>query len=139
MLTYYCPKCWRVVEEGQRVCPSCGYLLDDFTHLDFDDKLIAALHHSVAERKIMAAQVLGIRRCKRALPEFKKVLGSDENNYFFLRAILLAVLKIDDPDCEEILARATKHNSELISQLAVELLGELHSGKNRGQWDRHTG
>ena len=124
---------------GQRVCPSCGYLLDDFIHFDFDDKLIAALHHSVAERKILAAQVLGIRQCKRALPKFKKILESDENNYFFLRAILLAVVKIDDPDREIILEQATKHNSELVSQLADELLGELHSGKNRGKWDRHTG
>jgi len=139
MLTYYCPKCWEIVELGQQVCPSCGYLLDDFIHFDFDDKLIAALHHSVAERKIMAAQVLGIRQCKRALPKFKKILESDENNYFFLRAILLAVVKIDDPDREIILEQATKHNSELVSQLADELLGELHSGKNRGKWDRHTG
>ncbi len=139
MLTYYCPNCWEVVEEGQRVCPNCGYLLDDFTRFDFDDKLIAALHHSVAERKIMAAQVLGIRQCKRALPEFRNILESDENNYFFLRAILLAVAKIEDPDREVILEQATKHTSELIANLAVELLDELHSGKSRGKWDRHTG
>jgi hypothetical protein len=139
MLTYYCPKCWEIVEVGQRVCPSCGYILDDFSHFDFDDKLIAALHHSVAERKIMAAQVLGMRQCKRALPEFITILESSESNYFFLRAILLAVAKIDDPDREKILERATKHNSELISHLASELLGELRSGKIRGQWDRHTG
>ncbi len=87
----------------------------------------------------MAAQILGIRQCKRAIPEFKKILESDEDNYFFLRAILLAVQKIDDPDREKILEQAIKHNSELVSRLAVELLVELRAGENRGQWDRHTG
>ena len=139
MLTYYCPRCWEIVQENQQECLHCGYKLDDFTHFDFDDKLIVALHHSVAERKIMAAQVLGIRQCKRALPEFKKILKSDENNYFFLRAILLAVAKFDDPDREEILAQAIRHPSELISVLAAELLDRIHSGKKTNLWDRHTG
>ncbi len=139
MLTYYCPNCWTIVEENQKVCPNCGYSLADFAHFDFDDKLIAALHHPVTERRIMAAQVLGNRQCKRALPEFRKILESDESNYFFLRAILLAVLKIEDPEQEEILKRAARHKSKLISQLAVELLGELHTRTVRETWDHHTG
>lgn len=87
----------------------------------------------------MAAQVLGIRQCKRALPEFKKILASDENNYFFLRAILLAVAKFEDPEREEILNQAKSHPSELISFLADELITEIHSGKKSNLWDRHTG
>ena len=139
MLTYYCPRCWEIVQENQQECPHCVCKLDDFTHFDFDDKLIAALHHSVAERKIMAAQVLGIRQCKRAIPEFRKILASDENNYFFLRAILLAVAKFDNPDREEILAQAKSNPSELVSELAAELIDGIHSGKKSNLWDRHTG
>ncbi len=139
MLTYYCPRCWEIVQENQQVCPNCGYKLDDFTHFDFDDKLIAALHHSVSERKIIAAQVLGIRQCKRALPEFKKILSSGEDNYFFLRAILLAVAKFEDPDREEILNQAKSHPSKLVSLLASELINEIHAGKKSNLWDRHTG
>ncbi len=139
MLTYYCPRCWEIVQENQQECLHCGYRLDDFNHFDFDDKLIAALHHSVSERKIMAAQVLGIRQCKKALPEFRKILMSDESNYFFLRAILLAVAKFEDPDREEILTQAKSHPSELVSDLAVELIEEIHSGKKSSLWDRHTG
>lgn len=139
MLTYYCPKCWEIVNKDQRVCPNCGYELDDFTHYDYDDKLIAALHHPVSERKMMAAQVLGIRQCKRALPEFKKILASDEDNYFFLRAILLAVTSIKDPECEVILEQAKNHTSALVSRLAAELLGDIRSGKKRDQWEKYTG
>lgn len=93
MLTYYCPNCWTIVEENQKVCPNCGYSLADFAHFDFDDKLIAALHHPVTERRIMAAQVLGNRQCKRALPEFRKILESDESNYFFFESNLTGSIK----------------------------------------------
>ena len=87
----------------------------------------------------MAVQILGIRQCKRALPEFKKILASDENHYYFLRMILLAVAKFEDSDCEEILHQAKSHPSELVSLLAAELLAELYAGKKRNLWDLHTG
>lgn len=87
----------------------------------------------------MAAQVLGIRQCKRALPEFKKILESDEIDYFFLRAILFAVAKFEDPDRAEILSQARNHSSELVSKLAIEIIAEIHSGKESNLWDRHTG
>lgn len=138
MLTYYCPQCWKIVEENLQFCPACGYKLADFHHRDFDDKLIAALDHPVAERRIMAAQVLGNRQCTRALAEFQKILVSEEIDYFFLRSILLAVMKMETPLREEILAQAMTHPSELVSKLAEELLEEVRAGKTRTRWDRNT-
>ena len=139
MITYFCPACWEIVEKDQGLCPYCGHSLDDISLADFDDKLIAALRHPVAERKIMAAQVLGNRQCERALPEFVKILAGDEKNYFFLRAILLAVARIDSPDRENILSLAINHPSELVSQLAAELLADIRAGKIINLHDRHTG
>jgi hypothetical protein len=139
MLTYYCPRCWQIVTEEQKACLHCGYVLDDFKDNIYEDKLLAALHHSVPERKIMAAQILGIRECERALPEFEKIITGDETNYFFLRAILLATAKIDHPDRETILLKATQHPSGLVSQLAKELLQQLYQDHKPEKWDRHTG
>ncbi len=139
MLTYYCPRCWEIITEDQSTCPNCGYVLNDFIKYDYDDKLIAALRHSVPERRIMAAQILGIRQCKRALPEFQKILESDEENYFFLRAILLAVAKMEDPGRKNILAKALHHPSQLVAHLAKDVLDMLESGRQPEEWDKNTG
>lgn len=139
MLTFYCPHCWAIITEEQLTCPNCGYILNEFKKSDFEEKLLAALSHSVPERRIMAAQILGIRESQHALPEFLKIIISGETNYFFLRAVLLATAKIDHPEREVILHKATQHSSELISQLATELLDVLERGQQPDRWDRHTG
>ena len=139
MLTYYCPNCWEIIAEGQSSCPNCGYILNDFIKYDYDDKLIAALRHSVPERRIMAAQILGIRQCKRALPEFTKILESGEENYFFLRAVLLAVAKIDDPARKIILGKALHHPSRLVAHLAKDVLDGLENRRQPEEWDKSTG
>ena len=139
MITYYCPGCWAIVAEDQTVCPHCGYALNRFDDLSFEDKLLAALHHSVSERRIMAAQILGNRGSQRAVPEFKKIVESGEDDYFFLRAVLLAVSKINHPQQAAILQTAAQHPSELIRHLAEELTAQLQSGRSARRWDRHTG
>lgn len=139
MLTYYCPHCWETITEKEKICSHCGYVLNEFKKSEYDDKLIASLYHSVSERKIMAAQILGIRQCKHAIPEFQKILNSDETNYFFLRAVLLAIAKMDDPSIVLILRNVLHHPSELVSQLAKELLDVLERGQQPDRWDRHTG
>jgi len=86
---YFCPNCWENIPEGEQVCPKCGFRLDDFTNYEYEEKLIAALRHPVPERRIMAAQVLGMRESQKAIPEFRKILSGDDTDYYFLRAVLL--------------------------------------------------
>jgi hypothetical protein len=139
VLTFYCPKCWEIVEKTDRRCPHCGFDLTEFNQLAFEDKLLAALHHSVAERKMMAAQILGNIGSLRALPVFFDLVTQPEMDYFFMRAVLLAAAKIDHPDRDVILQKASEHPSELIANLAKELLAQLSQQKDIGKWDRHTG
>lgn len=139
MITYYCPNCWTTVNQDQKFCPQCGFSLESFESLSYEDKLLAALHHAVPERRIMAAQILGNRKSQRALPEFEKFIENNEEDYFFLRAVLLAVAKIDHPDRERLLLMATHHASGLVSKLAIELIGTLNSKQQTSRWDRHTG
>ena len=88
----------------------------------------------------MAAQILGNLKSERALPEFIRIIEGNEEDYFFLRAVLLAVVKIPHPDRIKILQRASQHPSRLVSDLAKELLVDLNEGHvNVQRWDRHTG
>jgi len=138
MVTFYCPHCWETVNLNQEKCPHCGYFLDDFKKLNFEEKLLTALHHTVLERRIMAAQILGIQGSQKAIPEFRKIIESGEMNYYFLRSILLSVAKIDHPDREEILKKASHHPSELVASLARNLLKDLAMNREPDTWDHHT-
>ncbi len=139
MLTFYCPSCWEIVEQTAQRCPHCGFDLTKFNQLAFEDKLLAALRHSVPERRIMAAQILGNIGSHRALPEFYDLVDRQEMDYFFMRAVLLAAAKIDHPDRGRILRKACEHPSELIANLAKELIKQISDQKEIRNWDRHTG
>jgi len=125
MLTYYCPNCWTIVTETEKICPICGYILEEFEKMEYEDKLLAALHHPVPERRIMAAQILGDLKSQRALPEFLKIFIGGEQDYFFLRSILLATVKVNHPVRMLILEEASRHPSTLVSKLANELIAQM--------------
>lgn len=139
MLTFYCPNCWKTIKEGEKVCPHCGYLLDQFNEEEFEDKLLQALYHSVPERRIMAAQILGNRGSQRAIREFLKIVSGNEMDYFFLRAVLLAAIKIDHPDRANILKMAKNHPSKLVSNFANELMSKYSDEGKVDLWDGHVG
>lgn len=139
MLTFYCPNCWLTLDEGVEICPRCNYRLEGFNQLAFEDKLLAALHHTIPERQIMAAQILGNLHSERALPEFLKIVTLEGCDYFFLRAVLTAAAKIDHPLRTTILELASHHESNLVRNLADELRTALATGRELRVWDRHTG
>jgi len=85
---------WVIVNDTEKVCPNCGYKLAEFHELAFEKKLLGALHHSVPEQRMMAAQILGNIHRQRALAEFQKIIEGEETNYFLLRAVLLATAKL---------------------------------------------
>lgn len=139
MLTYYCPKCWTTIEDIELTCPNCGYDMEEFKRLSYEDKLLVALNHPVPERRMMAAQILGNMRSQRALNEFLKIVTSGNTDYYFLRAVLLATAKINHPDRQLILQKASQHYSTLISNFAIELIEQLEENGSVDEWDRHTG
>jgi len=87
----------------------------------------------------MAAQVLGMRESQKAIPEFRKILSGDDTDYYFLRAVLYAVARIEHPQREMILKQACRHPSRLVSSLAKELLNRTSSNQPAVKWDRNTG
>lgn len=128
MLTFYCPECWAIIPEEYVSCPHCGFDLSQFSRSTYEEKLLKALHHTVQERQLIAAEVLGKIGSRRALPEFDAILQTETENYFLLRAVIEATAKIPDPRRREILEKTAKqHPSPLIQHLAEELLAALPS------------
>lgn len=139
MITYFCPHCWAEIPAKSVACPHCGADLAGFEAETFEDKLLEALHHSLPERRIMAAQILGNIQSRRAVPLFEQILQSEEKDFFFLRAVLLSLAKINPPQCRLWLERAAQHPSILVSRFAQELLARLDRGQPLDEWERHPG
>ncbi len=134
MLTFYCPNCWHMTREKEDTCSNCGFQLKVTSEGEYEAKLIASLHHPVPERRNIAAQVLGNLATPRAIPALVEIVNSGESDYYFMKAVLTAIAKIDWPDREKILETAGNHSSALIAHLAQELLDLVRMGERPQEW-----
>jgi HEAT repeat protein len=121
MVTYFCPYCWQQVAEADEVCPACGADIMEFTRLPYRQKLLRALHHPVADTRLTAIQQLGELRAAEALPDYERLLETEED-FYVLREVLAALAKLDSRDSKAVIERATHHRSKLVSKAAEQLL-----------------
>ncbi len=124
MLTFFCPHCWQRVPETADQCPHCGFDLRQTAQLSYDEQLVLALRHSVTEYRVTAAHILGQHGAVIALPEFQRIIET-ENDYYLLSEILRALLNIRDPRSVELMRQAAYHRSRLVAQLAQALLTSM--------------
>lgn len=72
----YCPACYAVNPLGATACERCGAAL--VTEESFEERLIWALRHPDTQTAILAADILGQRRARRAIPALLEVAESSE-------------------------------------------------------------
>ncbi|MFN2489249.1 MAG: HEAT repeat domain-containing protein [Actinomycetota bacterium] len=56
MVTWFCPECFHEVDELERICPRCG--ADISEERTYEQRLVNALKHRLADRQLLAAQIL---------------------------------------------------------------------------------
>jgi len=125
---YYCPNCWKEINDKILTCPHCGHVLSQQQSFTYVEKLIHALRHPIPEKRMMAAQLLGDLRCKEALSVFAEILKK-ESDYYFIKEIILAIDKIGSEDGIAILLSLREHSSSLVKKLVDEILKEHHGRK----------
>jgi len=125
MITYYCPNCWNEISERDQVCPQCGYVLEEDTHLELEEKLLMSLRHPVPDIQMMAVQILGNLGSILALPQFDIILSDPDADVYLLREVIQSLSKIRHPKSAELLRKVRAHSSPLISRLAEEQLKRI--------------
>lgn len=139
MLTYYCPRCWQIVDEKDKTCPHCGFSLEEFSNQEYHQKLLDALHHTIPERRLIAAQIIGNLKIQQAVPLLKQILANETEDYYFLRAILIALAKIDHAERMAIIENATHHPSSLVRSFAQQILQKIKNNEPIETWDKFSG
>jgi HEAT repeat protein len=133
MLTYFCPSCWAEIQEDVAVCPSCGFALEGFDRLDYEQKLMNAAFHPIPETRSMAVRILGMLGTPRALPVMERILNEEENDIYLLYQVLEALARIPGQESEQLLGTTLNHPKRLVSQRARQLLAARNASKETDQ------
>lgn len=119
---FFCPHCWKEVNAQADSCGYCSYDLKKYKNLSYEEKLINALRHPVRENRMIAIQVLGKLRSRKALPMFASILETEED-FYIIREIMLALEKIGGAESKKILLCLKTHKSRLIRSAVQQLCG----------------
>ncbi len=125
MPVFYCPKCWKEFKDEIRNCPFCGFNLDEFDRLSYEDKLITALSHPVADYRINAIKILGTLKSEKAVEKFEEML--DREDILTILEIVDVLGKIKSKKAKKILERLKKSRSKVVSERAENVLDEMNS------------
>ena len=118
MLTFFCPNCFSELPSAECVCAQCGYDCTQQGQESYDHKLMNALNHPVADYRILAARLLGLRHAQEALPALASALWEYEQDLYFCRAALTAIIEIGGLANNPYRERAKSHLIPLIRKMA---------------------
>jgi len=126
---FYCPRCWEEIGQTAR-CPHCGFELQDFQKLSYEEKLLMALGHPVREYRMTAIRVMG----DLGMPETVPALGNlleQEKDYYVIREIISSLLKVGGPGAIRRISQLQGHPSEMVRKLARRVLSGVRSGRDK--------
>jgi broad specificity phosphatase PhoE len=113
-LTWFCPNCFAEVAASAEICPSCGGSTNT-EGWDYESKLVAALHHHLSDRRLLAARILGRLRAVRAAPPLAE-LAMDSSDPYLAAEAAGALAQIDP---EHPLVRDLDQNGPLLVRTAI--------------------
>lgn len=120
-IIYFCPACWSVISEKDKVCPNCGYDLTDFHNMPYEYKLLMGLEHPVVEMRTNVIHTVGMKDLKLALPQFEHMINK-ESNPMVLMAIVDALGRMSHPEAIELLRKLSNHTYPIIRSRARYIL-----------------
>lgn len=105
----FCTHCWAEIGSELDRCPHCGVGLDDDRRL-YEEKLIDALAHPLAQVRVRICWLLGENRISAAVPGLMHLVEHDKD-LFVRRAAVEALGALQDPR-SNVLLRAISVGSD---------------------------
>jgi HEAT repeat protein len=127
MVTFYCPQCWKILDQRDVICSHCGINIErTLGERDYASSLIAALSHSEPETPIRAALILGLLRNREAVIPLLEVVDGDADIYQ-KRAAIEALATIGDTRAEPTLRRLASEEPQSLRTMAREALLQIRA------------
>lgn len=102
-LKYFCPSCWNIFDEDFDVCPVCGYNIKDFTNLSYEQKLIIALSHPLANIRTTALKLLRAKNVQISIPFIKELILVEQNPFVLKEAFMTLKILTNKEDYRKFL------------------------------------
>ncbi|MCX7792797.1 MAG: HEAT repeat domain-containing protein [Thermodesulfovibrionales bacterium] len=120
-MTFFCPSCWKEIEEKHRVCPYCSADITEHEKKGFEDKLINALRHRERETVQRAVWILGRLKSIKAVKPLIELFGLTDDP-FLKRDILQALYGIHTEKAIAFIKDCLNSETRLVKKKAEELI-----------------
>lgn len=119
---HWCYYCYAVNPHASGLCARCGRPVEGPPELSYDQRLIWALGHPDGDRAILAAQSLGARRVRSALPALRRTVDEDRDPYLAVAALRGAVAIAGPEELRGWLEQQARSDSFMVREAAQRAL-----------------
>lgn len=119
---HWCFYCYAVNQGRGGACVRCGRPIEGPPDLSYDDRLVWALEHPDGDRAVLAAQSLGVRRVRSALPALRRVVEEGRDPYLAVAALRSAIEIADAEELRGWLQQLAHSDSFMVRALAQQAL-----------------
>lgn len=119
---HWCYFCYAVNPRSSGPCVRCGRPVEGPADLLYDDRLIWALGHPDGDRAVLAAQTLGARRVRSALPALRRAVEEDRDPYLAVAALRGAIAIAEPEELCRWLEQLARCESFMIREVAQQAL-----------------
>ena len=88
---YWCFSCYALNPHARGACVRCGQSVEGPAGLSYDDRLEWALGHPDGDRALLAAETLGRRGVRTALPALQRAVDQRRDPFLAVAALRSAV------------------------------------------------
>lgn len=127
-MTFYCPACWKEIQEDDRICPHCGADISADDQQAFDAKLVNSLERAERETVRTAVRTLGKRQAVEAVEPLKRLFDRTDDP-FLQRDILDALDAIGTEDALNFIMEALEHHISMVRRRAWEIVEKRETPK----------
>jgi hypothetical protein len=130
--THYCRSCYSPGDQPIGRCRRCGGRIEAPPETNYADRLVWALEHPLAERRMVAAQMLGRRREARATDRLYRLARSRHDPYLAATALRALMSITGRPACAQLLAELAQCGPAPVRQTVRALLERPNEGEEVG-------
>lgn len=119
---HWCFSCYALNPDPHGACVRCGGPIQGPPDYSYDDWLVWTLGHPDGGRAVLAAQILGVRRVRSALPALRQVVGEAEDPFLAAAALRSAITIAGSNELRGWLEELTQSHWFLVRELAQRAL-----------------
>jgi HEAT repeats len=119
---HWCHSCYAVNPRPSGPCARCGRPVEGPPGLSFDDQLVWALGHPDGDRAVLAAQTLGARHVRAALPALRQAVVEHRDPYLAVAALRSAIAIAGREELRNWLEQLTHTESFMVRDVAQRAL-----------------